>query len=90
MRRTQEFYSLAEAKAKFSQVVEDSQLKDVVVTKNGKPVAVVLSYDLYSKLMVFLDKVWDLYLLDVGEPSVFGELSIENFLNDTEDPRNDV
>ncbi|HPV63385.1 MAG TPA: type II toxin-antitoxin system prevent-host-death family antitoxin, partial [Fervidobacterium sp.] len=44
MKRKTEFYSLADAKAKFSKVIEDSISEDIVITKNGKPVSVVMNY----------------------------------------------
>ncbi|AMW32256.1 prevent-host-death family protein [Fervidobacterium changbaicum] len=77
MRVKQDFYSLAEAKAKFSKVVDDAFSKDIIVTKNGKPAVVVMSYEKYAKILDFIDKVWDLYLLDLGDPSLFKELRLE-------------
>ncbi|WP_448378968.1 type II toxin-antitoxin system Phd/YefM family antitoxin [Fervidobacterium sp.] len=77
MRVKQDFYSLAEAKAKFSKVVEDALSKDIIITRNGKPAVVVVSYDKYTKIMDFVDKVWELYLLDLGDPSLFKELKLE-------------
>ena len=64
------FRSLADAKAKFSQVVEEAKERDVVVTKNGVPAVVVMDYEKYVKIMKFLDEVRDVYLLDIGDPSV--------------------
>ena len=64
------FRSLADAKAKFSQVVEEAKEGDVVVTKNGVPAVVVMDYGKYVKIMKFLDEVRDVYLLDIGDPSV--------------------
>ncbi len=88
MRIKQEFYSLAEAKAKFSQVVEDSLSKDIVVTKNGKPVAAVISYEKYTKILDFIDRVWELYLLDLGDLSLFKDLKLEKVFEfeDSEGP----
>ncbi len=64
------FKSLADAKAKFSKVVEESRSRDIIVTKNGVPAVVIMNYERYAKLMKFIDEVRDLYLLDVGDPSV--------------------
>ncbi len=64
------FKSLADAKAKFSKVVEDSKEKDIVITKNGVPAAVLISYEKYTKIMKFIDEVRDIYLLDIGDPSL--------------------
>jgi len=79
------FYSLAEAKAKFSKVVEESNKYDVIITKNGHPTAVLLNYEKYLKILNFIDKVWDLYLLEVGDPSLFGNLKIEELFNDNKE-----
>ncbi|PLV59988.1 type II toxin-antitoxin system Phd/YefM family antitoxin [Thermotoga sp. KOL6] len=68
------FYSLAEAKAKFSQVVEEAKKKDVVVTKNGVPAVVIIEYDKYRKLMEFLEEILDSYLLDIGNVEKYLEL----------------
>ena len=64
------FRSLADAKAKFSKVVEESRNRDIIITKNGVPVAVLMNYDKYAKIMKFIDEVRDVYLLDIGDPSV--------------------
>ena len=64
------FKSLADAKAKFSKVVEESKEKDIIITKNGVPAAVLMNYERYAKLMKFIDEVRDVYLLDIGDPSV--------------------
>ncbi|MGQ9856473.1 MAG: type II toxin-antitoxin system Phd/YefM family antitoxin [Fervidobacterium sp.] len=77
MRTKQEFLSLAEAKAKFSKVVDDSMNSDIIVTKNGKPASVVMSFDKYKKIMEFMERVWELYLLDLGDPSLFKDLKLE-------------
>jgi antitoxin Phd len=66
------FKSLADAKAKFSKVVEDVKENDVVITKNGVPAAVIMDYSRYVKLMKFIDEVRDVYLLDLGDPSLKG------------------
>jgi len=77
MRLKQDFYSLAEAKAKFSKVVDDALSKDIIITRNGKPAVVIISYEKYTKIMDFVDKVWELYLLDLGDPSLFKELKLQ-------------
>ncbi|MBO8139840.1 MAG: type II toxin-antitoxin system Phd/YefM family antitoxin [Thermosipho sp. (in: Bacteria)] len=79
------FFSLAEAKAKFSKVIEESEKDDVVITKNGHPTSVIINYEKYLKILNFLDKVWDLYLLDVGDPSLFGKLNIKDIFNEKDD-----
>jgi len=70
-----EFFSLADAKAKLSEVLKRVQQKDVVITKNGVPAAVLIDYERYRKIMNFLDQVYDLYLLDVGDPSAHGSVN---------------
>jgi len=70
-----EFFSLADAKAKLSEVLKRAQQKDVVITKNGVPAAVLIDYERYRKIMNFLDQVYDLYLLDVGDPSAHGSVN---------------
>ncbi|HOJ94103.1 MAG TPA: type II toxin-antitoxin system Phd/YefM family antitoxin [Fervidobacterium nodosum] len=84
MRFKTDFYSLADAKAKFSEVVEISENVDVIITKNGKPAAVIINYDKYNKILDFIDKVWDLYLLDLGDPSVFKDLKLEDIFDNNE------
>ncbi|ODN31010.1 type II toxin-antitoxin system Phd/YefM family antitoxin [Fervidobacterium thailandense] len=82
MKRVQHFYPVAEVKAKLSEVLDQVDGADVVITRNGRPVAVMLSYPLYERLMDFIDKVWDLYLLDVGDPSIFKDLKLDELFND--------
>ncbi|MBO8160574.1 MAG: type II toxin-antitoxin system Phd/YefM family antitoxin [Thermosipho sp. (in: Bacteria)] len=89
-KQKQIFYSLAEAKAKFSKVIDKSSNNDVVITKNGHPVSVILSYEKYSKIINFMDKVWELYLLDVGDPSLFGDLDINDILGNADDNDNNT
>ncbi|MEN3042060.1 MAG: type II toxin-antitoxin system Phd/YefM family antitoxin [Fervidobacterium sp.] len=85
MRQKVEFYSLADAKAKFSKVIEDSEEIDIVITKNGRPVSVIVNYDKYNRILDFIDKVWELYLLDVGDPSLFKELNADNLFKNISD-----
>jgi len=75
VRNQVEFFSLADAKAKLSELLKKVQQKDIIITKNGVPVAVLIDYNRYRKIMNFLDQVYDLYLLDVGDPSAHGALS---------------
>ncbi len=74
------FYSVAEAKAELSKVISALKDGDAVITKNGIPAAAVISYDKYVKMMDFLEKVKDLYLLDMGNATI--EDPINNILKD--------
>lgn len=60
------FYSVAEAKAELSKLIADLDNCDSVITKNGAPVAAVMKYDRYVEMVDFMEKVKDLYLLDIG------------------------
>ena len=71
------FSSLADAKAKFSRVVEEAKNGEIVVTKNGVPAVVVMDYDRYVKIMKFLDEVRDLYLLDTGDLGILKSVEID-------------
>ncbi|MEJ5228903.1 MAG: type II toxin-antitoxin system Phd/YefM family antitoxin [Pseudothermotoga sp.] len=83
MRKSNEiFYSLAEAKAKFSEVVKVVRNSDVLITKNGKPCAVVLDYEKYKKMTKLIDDLYDLYLLEVGDPSKFDKVNRDNLLEE--------
>lgn len=64
------FYSLAEAKAHFSKVVDDCEKADIIITKNGLPKAVMMDYDKYVLLNRFLERVYDLYLMDAGDEAM--------------------
>lgn len=75
MRNQIEFFNLADAKAKLSEVLKRTQERDIVITKNGVPAAVLINYGRYRRIMNFLDQVYDLYLLEVGDPSLHAELS---------------
>ncbi|MCD6552152.1 type II toxin-antitoxin system Phd/YefM family antitoxin [Thermotoga sp.] len=79
------FRSLAEAKAKFSHVVEETKEKDVVVTKNGIPTVVVIDYEKYKKLMEFLEEILDTYLLDIGNVEKYLELKKYFEFNDSQE-----
>lgn len=68
------FYSVAEAKSKFSFVTEESKNKFVIITKNGKPEFVLLGFDKFKKLMSFIDEIRDLYLMEIGDPSKYNEV----------------
>ncbi len=71
------FSSLADAKAKFSKVVEEAKNGEIVVTKNGVPAVVIMDYERYVKIMSFIDEVRDLYLMDVGDLGVLKEIEID-------------
>lgn len=71
------FSSLADAKAKFSRVVEEAKNGEIVVTKNGVPAVVVMDYDRYVRIMKFLDEVRDLYLLDTGDLGILKSVEID-------------
>ncbi|GAB6189485.1 type II toxin-antitoxin system Phd/YefM family antitoxin [Marinitoga arctica] len=68
------FYSVAESKAKFSQVTEESKSKFIIITKNGKPEFVLIGYDKFKKLINFIDEIRDLYLMEIGDPSRYNEI----------------
>jgi len=72
------FYSIADAKAHFSQVVDESHSTDVIITKNGVPVAVVIDYEKYVAVNKFIEQTRDLYLMDAGEEAV--RLKFEDIL----------
>ncbi len=71
------FSGLADAKAKFSRVVEEAKNGEIVVTKNGVPAVVVMDYDRYVRIMKFLDEVRDLYLLDTGDLGILKSVEID-------------
>ncbi|WP_129409810.1 type II toxin-antitoxin system Phd/YefM family antitoxin [Marinitoga lauensis] len=68
------FYSVAEAKSKFSQVTEESKRNFIVITKNGKPEFVLIGFDKFKKLMNFIDEIRDLYLMEIGDPSKYNDV----------------
>jgi antitoxin Phd len=74
------FYSVAEAKAELSKLISTLKKGDAVITKNGIPAAAVVDYERYVKMMDFLEKIKDLYLLDVGTSNI--EDPIKNILKD--------
>jgi len=67
--RDLQFVPLADAKKEFSAVIQDSQKEEVIITRNGKPVSALMSYDRYVQIMEFLNEIYDLYLIDVGSES---------------------
>lgn len=88
-----EFYSLADAKKNFSNVINLSEKNEVVITKNGKPVSVIIDYKKFVSLMDFISSVWELYLVDIGQKEGFGKLSsvsIEDLFIDTEEKNQEV
>jgi len=60
-----EFYTLADAKKEFSEVIQKAKEQEIVITKNGKPAAIV-DFRRYVKVMDFLSEVYDLFLMDIG------------------------
>ncbi|MGC9322200.1 MULTISPECIES: type II toxin-antitoxin system Phd/YefM family antitoxin [unclassified Mesotoga] len=77
------FFSLAEAKAHFSKVVDDCEKADIIITKNGLPKAVVMDYDKYVLLNRFLERVHDLYLMDAGDEAM--DVEIEDLIVEVDD-----
>jgi prevent-host-death family protein len=77
------FFSLAEAKAHFSKVVDDCEKADIIITKNGLPKAVVMDYDKYVLLNRFLERVHDLYLMDAGDEAM--DVAIEDLIVEVDD-----
>lgn len=61
-----EFYSIAEAKKEFSEVIQKSKEQEIVITKNGKPVAMIVDFRRFGRIMDFISEVFELYLMDVG------------------------
>lgn len=63
------FYSLADAKARFSQVVDEieEENKSIIITKNGVPKAVIINYEKFVKLMDFIDEIRDLSLFEIED-----------------------
>ena len=95
MRRFSEIdcYSLADAKKKFSTVINESANHEIIVTKNGKPVSVVMDYSRYMRLMDFLAKVKDLYLLEMSDDEdvkLIKELNLDFFIEDSKDNNQEV
>jgi len=74
------FYSLAEAKAKLSQVVDEAENKDIIITKNGIPKVALLDYDKFVKLMSFVDEVRDISLFEVENVEEYQQ--IKDFFKD--------
>jgi len=68
------FYSLAEAKKEFSNVINLSREKEIIITKNGKPASVIVDYDKYFKLMDFVSRMYDLYMVDLGAKGDFDKI----------------
>jgi prevent-host-death family protein len=86
-----DFYSLADAKKKFSTVINKSANREIIVTKNGKPVSVVMDYSRYMKLMDFLAKVKDLLeMSDDEDVKLIKELNLDFFIDDSKDNNQEV
>ncbi|WP_036224738.1 type II toxin-antitoxin system Phd/YefM family antitoxin [Mesoaciditoga lauensis] len=64
------FYSVAEAKTELSKLISTLKKGDVVITKNGIPAAAVMDYERYVKMIDFLEKIKDIYLLDIGTSTI--------------------
>lgn len=78
------FYSVADAKARFSEMLNGVSKADTVITKNGMPKAVLIDYEKYVKISKILDEIYDLYLLDLGNVSEFYETRSREIPNDEE------
>ncbi len=76
------FYSLAQAKAKLSEVVKKARKSDVLITKNGTPCVVIIDYQKYKKMSKLIDDLYDLYLLEIGDPSRFGEIDKQQLIEE--------
>jgi len=74
------FYSLAEAKAKFSKVVDESKCHDVIITKNCVPVSVIINYDKFVRMMEFIEEIKDLSLFDLEDYDKYKD--IQKFFKD--------
>jgi prevent-host-death family protein len=61
------FYSLAKAKAKFSEVIENSKKSDIIITKNGKPESMIINYEKYNNILKFIEEIKDLSLLEIDD-----------------------
>lgn len=81
-RNNEIFYSLAQAKAKLSEVVKKTLQNDVLITKNGTPCAVLMNYERYKRMTKLLDDLYDLYLLEIGDPSKFSQLNQGQLLDE--------
>lgn len=81
-RNNEVFYSLAEAKAKLSEVVKKANQNDVLITKNGTPCVAVINYERYKRMTKLLDDLYDLYLLEVGDPSKFDQVDQHQLLDE--------
>ncbi|PNR92808.1 type II toxin-antitoxin system prevent-host-death family antitoxin [Petrotoga sp. 9PWA.NaAc.5.4] len=68
------FYNLADAKAKFSQVVDQTKDKDVIITKNGVPISVMINYNKFIHLMEFIDEIRDISLFDLEDVEKFKDI----------------
>jgi prevent-host-death family protein len=61
------FYSIAQAKAKFSEMIEKSQKSDIIITKNGKPESMIVNYEKYNNMLKFIEEIKDLSLLEIDD-----------------------
>ena len=78
------FYSVANAKRDFTKILKELNDGDIIITKNGKPVAVMIDFSKYVKMMDFLSQTYELYLMDVGEKGLPEIGDFEKMLIDIE------
>lgn len=69
-----EFFSVAEAKSKFSKVIEESKKNNIIITKNGKPEVVMIDYMKFVRMIEFLDEVKDLTMLEIEDINRYKEI----------------
>jgi prevent-host-death family protein len=87
-----EFYTLADAKREFSEVIQKAKEQEIVITKNGKPAAMIVDFRRYVKIMDFLSEVYDLFLMDIGlcAPGFpMEKRALDELLLNTKDDRGD-
>ncbi len=81
-RRELEFFSVAQAKANLSHILSLTKSKDIVITKNGQPEAVLINYERFKRMNKFMDDLYELYLLEVGDPSQFGKVNQDDMIQE--------
>lgn len=79
-------YSISEARENLAEVISTSKVEEVFIEKHGKPISVVISMEVYEKLIDAWEDIQDLALLETlddedDEPGipmeqVFRELGI--------------
>ncbi|HNR62949.1 MAG TPA: type II toxin-antitoxin system prevent-host-death family antitoxin [Thermotogota bacterium] len=88
-----EFYTLADAKKEFSEVIQKAKEQEIVITKNGKPAAMIVDFRRYVKVMDFLSEVYDLFLMDIGISAPGFPLekhTLDELILNTKEDREDV